>query len=223
MSITGLWQCDPASSVNNLTSKFFFFASSNINTSAGALQEQMHQNSTRAGCQDSNHLPPLNLVPQPPCSRAALLRSSLRGGREQLLEPSDGLQSTPPVLVSLITIQACCAAWIICHTYTLSVKAGCRALRTVRITMMKMTRRKRARTAPMTAPATAMAFDLSAWDWPETEEGETHNSINRREEGKDSKASARGNEAHIGWIFCQRSQGGIDYLSNKDTVSSGYI
>lgn len=47
-------------------------------------------------------------------------------------------------------------------TYTLSVKAGGGALRAVRITMMKTVMRKRARTAPMTAPATAMEFDLSA-------------------------------------------------------------
>lgn len=30
--------------------------------------------------------------------------------------------------------------------------------------------RKRARTAPMMAPATVMEFDLSAWDWPEAEQ-----------------------------------------------------
>ena len=48
------------------------------------------------------------------------------------------------------------------------MKAGGGALRAVRITMMKTAMRKRARTAPITAPATAMALDLSAWDWSET-------------------------------------------------------
>lgn len=46
-------------------------------------------------------------------------------------------------------------------------------MRAVRITMMEMVMRKRARTAPMMAPATVMEFDLSAWDWPGTEQRHT--------------------------------------------------
>lgn len=48
------------------------------------------------------------------------------------------------------------------QTHTLSVKAGDGALRAVRITMMKTVMRKRARTAPMMAPAMAMELDLWA-------------------------------------------------------------
>lgn len=46
-------------------------------------------------------------------------------------------------------------------------------MRAVRITMMETVMRKRARTAPMMAPATVMEFDLSAWDWPEAEQRHT--------------------------------------------------
>lgn len=53
-------------------------------------------------------------------------------------------------------------------THTLSAKAGGGALRAVRITMMKTAMRKRARTAPMMAPAMAMELDLWAWDCSET-------------------------------------------------------
>lgn len=50
------------------------------------------------------------------------------------------------------------------------MKAGGGALRAVRITMMKTVMRKRARTAPMMAPAMAMELDLWAWDCSETKE-----------------------------------------------------
>lgn len=66
-----------------------------------ALQEQTEQNRTRAFCQDSNYLPPLNLVPQPPCSRLCAT-AVLHGSKEQLSEPTDELQSTLQGIMSLI-------------------------------------------------------------------------------------------------------------------------
>lgn len=46
-------------------------------------------------------------------------------------------------------------------------------MRAVRMTMMETVMRKRARTAPMMAPATVMELDLSACDWPEAEQRHT--------------------------------------------------
>lgn len=74
-----------------------------------ALQEQTEQNRTRAFCQDSNYLPPLNLVLQPPCSRVRTA-AALHRSKEQLPEPTDELQSTSQGIMPLINQPSmfCC-------------------------------------------------------------------------------------------------------------------
>lgn len=66
--------------------------------------------------------------------------------------------------------------------------------------------RKRARTAPMMAPATVMELDLSACDWPEAEQRHTVLVGNLVREWLDisSKASRWGNN-HWGSVFMGRS------------------
>lgn len=52
------------------------------------------------------------------------------------------------------------------------MKGDGEVLRAVTITKVKTEMRKRASTAPITAPATVMELDLSARDWSEVEERE---------------------------------------------------
>lgn len=99
-------------------------------------------------------------------------------------------------------------------TYTLSVKAGGGALRAVRITMMKTEMRKRARTAPITAPATAMELDLSAWDCSESRKRllvEPQTKLNSWE-GTEDKMSPCSSTT------CCKSSGAVQKLHSKKDI-----
>lgn len=130
---------------------------------AGLPQRQTEQNRTRAFCQDSNYLSTLQ-----PCPTASLLQGACcRSTSRDAWTLAEGLQSASRGGTSLINHSG---HQLFVKTYTLSVKAGGEALRAVKMTTTKTAMRKRARTAPITAPATAMEFDLSSRDWSGTEE-----------------------------------------------------